>query len=45
LGAPLAMTTDFAIYSNSFLFKVVSFMDSLALLWVPCAFLTNPFQE
>jgi hypothetical protein len=45
LATPLAMTTDLVIYSNSFLFEEVSFMDPLALLWVPCACLTNPFQE
>jgi hypothetical protein len=39
------MTTDLEIYSNSFLFEVVRFMDSLTLLWVPSACLTNPFQE
>jgi hypothetical protein len=31
------MTTDSAIYSNSFLFEVVSFMDFSAHLWVPYA--------
>jgi hypothetical protein len=45
LVAPLAMATGFAIYFNSFLFEVVSFMDFSTHLWVPYACLTNPISR
>jgi hypothetical protein len=45
LAGPLALTTGSAIYSNSFLFKGVSFMDFSARLWVPYACFTSPIPR